>query len=74
MKTNFCAALILIALSNLSSAQTSGQQFEKSGILQGNRVQTVFGNWGVIGQPAQSGRRGAWISPTNGYIGDLSIF
>ena len=38
----------------------------------GNQVKTVFGNWGVIGQPAAKGPRGAWKNPNNGYIGDVS--
>ena len=32
----------------------------------------MFGNWGVIGQPAGKGPRGAWKNPNNGYIGDVS--
>ncbi|MFH1213557.1 MAG: hypothetical protein V1681_05680, partial [Candidatus Neomarinimicrobiota bacterium] len=41
-------------------------------IHNGNLVRTVYGNWGVIGQPSQKGPRGAWIYDTNGYIGDVS--
>ncbi|MDZ7343731.1 MAG: hypothetical protein ONA90_04385, partial [candidate division KSB1 bacterium] len=51
----------------------SGAEFRRSGIMDGNLVQTVYGNWGVIGQPAQRGRRGAWIHPNNGYVGDVSV-
>ncbi|HXX65292.1 MAG TPA: FlgD immunoglobulin-like domain containing protein [Bacteroidota bacterium] len=74
MKQTLCSAVLLLASFGLMSAQSSGPQFQKAAVLQGNRVQTVFGNWGVIGQPDSLGRRGAWIYPTNGYIGDLSIF
>ncbi|NQV37091.1 MAG: hypothetical protein HQ509_03685 [Candidatus Marinimicrobia bacterium] len=35
-------------------------------------MRTVFGNWGVVGQPADGGPRGAWINDNNGYIGDVS--
>jgi hypothetical protein len=52
--------------------QNSGRQYERSAVLDGNRVKTVFGNWGVIGQPSTRGPRGAWIFDTNGYIGDVS--
>jgi len=50
----------------------SGREFRRSSIMRGNLVKTVFGNWGVIGQPAEKGRRGAWIYDNNGYIGDVS--
>jgi hypothetical protein len=42
--------------------------------MDGNRVMTVFGNWGVIGQPVDNRPRGAWIYPSNGYLGDVSLF
>ena len=54
------------------SAQQSGSIYRRSGVLNGNQVKTVFGNWGVIGQPSTRGPRGAWIYDTNGYIGDVS--
>jgi hypothetical protein len=50
----------------------SGKEYRRSSIMRGNLVKTVFGNWGVIGQPAEKGARGAWIYETNGYIGDVS--
>jgi hypothetical protein len=40
--------------------------------MNGNQVRTVFGNWGVIGQPEEKGYRGAWKYPNNGYLGDVS--
>lgn len=51
----------------------SGAEFRRSGIMDGNLVKTVYGNWGVIGQPATRGNRGAWLNPNNGYVGDVSI-
>jgi len=54
--------------------QSSGPQFTASPIIHGNRVMTSFGNAGVIGEPATLGSRAAWIYPTNGYIGNQSIF
>ena len=44
----------------------------KSGTLNGNRVKTVFGNWGVIAQPDRIGPRVAWKYDDNGYVGDVS--
>ena len=54
-------------------SQSSGPQFYKSGVMNGNNIKTVFGNWGVIGQPVDFRPRGAWLKESNGYIGDLSI-
>ena len=70
-----CFSLTIIAffiLAGILAAQNSGRQYRRSGILNGNQVKTVFGNWGVIGQPSNRGPRGAWIYDTNGYIGDVS--
>jgi hypothetical protein len=50
----------------------SGREYRRSSVMRGNLVKTVFGNWGVIGQPAEKGARGAWIYDNNGYIGDVS--
>ncbi len=52
--------------------QPSGRQYRQWAIMNGNQVQTVFGNWGVIGQPQEQGHRGAWKYPNNGYLGDVS--
>ena len=57
----------------LFSQQNSGQEYRRSAIHNGNLVKTVFGNWGVVGQPAYAGPRGAWINDNNGYIGDVSL-
>ena len=53
--------------------QTSGNQYHRSAVMDGNNIKTVIGNWGVIGQPGDKGPRSAWLYPTNGYIGDESI-
>ncbi len=46
--------------------------FRKVGIHRGNRVRTVFSNWGVIAQPGNEGPRGAWKFDADGYVGDVS--
>ena len=56
----------------VQAQQSSGRQYRQWAIMNGNQVQTVFGNWGVIGQPAEQGHRGAWKYPNNGYLGDVS--
>ena len=67
---------ILISLISLTSVvlsqNPSGREFRRTAVHNGNQVKTVFGNWGVIGQPAGKGPRGAWKNPNNGYIGDVS--
>ncbi len=76
MKKYFAVSLLLI-LSNFfpnAVAQQSGTAFYRSGLHNANRVKTVFGNWGVIGQPNDTRPRGAWIYNSNGYIGDVSLF
>jgi hypothetical protein len=64
--------LLLVSASCLFGQ--SGQSYRKTGIMNGNQVRTVFGNWGVIGQPATAGRRGAWRNDNDGYLGDVSLF
>jgi hypothetical protein len=61
---------MVCALSPLFSQ--SGPEYRRSAVMRGNLVKTVFGNWGVIGQPAEKGDRGAWINDNDGYIGDVS--
>jgi hypothetical protein len=56
----------------LMMVATGAHSQRLSGILNGNQVRTVFGNWGVIGQPAEQGKRGAWKDDNNGYLGDVS--
>src|SRR5512142_2274747 len=63
-------SLLVLAL-GMANAQ-SGSQYRRSAIMNGNQVRTVFGNWGVIGQPADQGHRGAWRNDNDGYLGDVS--
>lgn len=67
----FCS-LLLVTASALAFGD-SGSQYRRSAILKSNQVKTVFGNWGVIAQPATAGDRGAWRYDNDGYIGDVSI-
>ncbi|MDP2208291.1 MAG: hypothetical protein Q8K98_05905 [Bacteroidota bacterium] len=64
--------LFLISDSILLAQERGDRTFRKSGTLNGNRVKTVFGNWGVIAQPDGIGPRGAWKYDDNGYVGDVS--
>lgn len=65
--------LLLLLFDSISLAQGRGDRtFRKSGTLNGNRVKTVFGNWGVIAQPIGIGPRAAWKYDDNGYVGDVS--
>ena len=65
--------ILFIFLNSAGLTQNpSGREFRRTAIHNGNQVKTVFGNWGVIGQPAAKGPRGAWKNPNNGYIGDVS--
>jgi hypothetical protein len=71
---NISAWLLFLGFvcSVVPSYAQSGKAYERSAVMSGNLVKTVFGNWGVIGQPAELGKRGAWIYDNNGYIGDVS--
>ena len=50
----------------------SGREYRRTAVHNGNQVRTVFGNWGVIGQPSTGGPRGSWQNDNNGYVGDVS--
>ena len=63
----------LVIFSIFFSQADSGNEFRRYGVHNGNLVKTVFGNWGVVGQPGNNGPRGAWINENNGYIGDVSL-
>jgi hypothetical protein len=68
--------LLLIAIFQLTvlAQLTANSSYRRAGILNGNRVHTVFTNYGVIAQPAlDKYPRMAWKYDHNGYIGDLSI-
>jgi len=75
MKKTLCFVVpVLIAVflfpGNLNAQ--SGQQYTRTAIMNGNQVFCVFGNWGVLGQPADQANRGAWKNPNDGYLGDVS--
>lgn len=74
MKKIILTVFLLFLISDyLLLAQERGDRtFRKSGTLNGNRVKTVFGNYGVIAQPVGIGPRGAWKYDDNGYVGDVS--
>jgi hypothetical protein len=64
---------LLAAVSCTLAFGDSGAQYRRYAIMNANQVRTVFGNWGVIAQPATAGHRGAWRNDNDGYIGDVSI-
>lgn len=67
--------LITILLPALLSAQIQRGTYteRKVGVHRGNRVSTIFSNYGVIGQPGSQGPMVAWKDERNGYVGDVSI-
>ncbi len=73
-KRLIAASLLLAACLAPVALGDSGAQYRKYAIMNANQVRTVFGNWGVIGQPANQGHRGAWRNDNDGYVGDVSIF
>ena len=64
---------VVFLASTFGFAQNSGVAYRRSAKMTANQVHTVFGNWGVIAQPADQGDRGAWRNDNDGYIGDVSI-
>ena len=74
MRTTIRVLFVTLYYCSIAVAQPSGEIYRRAGIIGGNKVITTFLNDGVIGQPATSGSRGAWLYPTNGYIGDMSVF
>ena len=74
--THTVVLLLLLALlcGGTVFGQTSGRENRRSAVMNGNQVRTVFGNWGVIGQPSDTRPRGAWKDDNNGYLGDVSPF
>lgn len=74
MKKIFVFLLLATAFILEQTNAQSGSLYYRSSVHNGNRVKTVFGNWGVIGQPVDSRPRGAWKYEANGYIGDVSLF
>ncbi|MGA2623275.1 MAG: hypothetical protein ABSF91_05415 [Bacteroidota bacterium] len=68
-------SLLLIGVACVTIAHSqSGSQYQRSAVMNGNQVRTVFGNWGVIGQPIDTRPRGAWKNDNDGYLGDVSPF
>ena len=65
--------ILVVIFSSIAFGQ-SGREFRRIAVHNGNQVRTVFGNWGVIGQPSTGGPRGAWRNDNNGYLGDVSPF
>jgi len=75
MKTNtLFSLLILTGVCVASVAAQSGRENRRSAVMNGNQVRTVFGNWGVIGQPTDTRPKGSWKNDNNGYLGDVSPF
>ncbi|KAB2921950.1 MAG: hypothetical protein F9K22_12820 [Bacteroidetes bacterium] len=74
MKRTIILLLLLMLAGAALAQQASGPAFYRASVHNGNRVKTVFGNWGVIGQPSDTRPRGAWIYSSNGYVGDVSLF
>ncbi|MFA6541191.1 MAG: hypothetical protein WCT99_06270, partial [Bacteroidota bacterium] len=74
MKNLFKFFTLFLFLSIHPLYSDSGPQYYRTAVHNGNRVKTVFGNWGVIGQPVDTRPRGAWKYESNGYIGDVSLF
>lgn len=75
MRACFKIISILILLSIALNAQTIGRgdaTAVKVGIHNGNRVRTVFNNYGVIAQPGSSGPALGWKYDANQYVGDIS--
>ena len=73
-KSKLVFLLIIIAITSLE-AQNIGKGTaieQKSNVHNGNRVMTVFSNWGVIAQPGTEGPAGGWKYVTNKYVGDVS--
>jgi len=64
--------LIAVCLLPAGMKAQSGQEYTRTAIMNGNQVFCVFGNWGVLGQPADQANRGAWKNPNDGYLGDVS--
>ncbi|MGE5797057.1 MAG: T9SS type A sorting domain-containing protein [Ignavibacteria bacterium] len=63
--------LLFLLVSYLYSQ--SGSQFRRTAVINGNEIQTVISNWGVIAQPAPVGPQGSWKGTDNSYISDMSI-
>ena len=75
MKKSELVFLLIMVLSIGINAQQIGKGTateQKSNVHDGNRVMTVFSNWGVIAQPGTEGPAGGWKYVNNKYVGDVS--
>jgi len=67
------ALILTTILPLITFAQTGSSAYRQLGIMNGNRIQTVFTNYGVLAQPSLSTYpRLAWMNKNNGYLGDCS--
>jgi hypothetical protein len=70
----FKTLFILVIFQFAIFAQSGSGSYQQIGIMNGNRIQTIFTNYGVISQPSRDiYPRLAWRHPHNGYVGDASI-
>jgi hypothetical protein len=74
MKRRASISGVLFIIVAVTGFAQSGREYRRSAVMNGNQVRTVFGNWGVIGQPSDTRPRGAWKDDNNGYLGDVSPF
>ena len=66
--------LILFLNSNSDAQLQSGTPSARSvGVHRGNRLHTIFSNFGVLAQPGSQGPMLSWKYESNGYAGDISI-
>jgi hypothetical protein len=73
-KLNLLLLSLCIIAINIEAQQIGRGSYNEHryGIHDGNRVKTVFSNWGVIAQPGDFGPAGGWRYSTNKYVGDVS--
>jgi len=69
----FYKTLLLLIFLGFYLHPQSGTWFRKTAVINGNEIQTVVSNWGVIAQPASVGPQGSWKGINNTYFSDMSI-
>ncbi|MFA7710890.1 MAG: hypothetical protein WCY30_07285, partial [Candidatus Neomarinimicrobiota bacterium] len=52
---NTSIILLVLMIPQIIWASQSGKAYRRSSVHNGNLVRTVYGNWGVIGQPSNKG-------------------
>ena len=67
----FLDDIVLYAQSQVDGTNANRTE-RRVGVHRGNQVRSVFGNWGVIGQPHDQGPMAAWRHDGDGYVGDIS--